>query len=389
MCLFFLSILFRPSSGFARTELPCLEKIPGNAGFLVVDSDGTILAQQHPGDQFIPASTLKIVTALAAIHYLGPSYRFKTLFYLTPGGDLLVKGYGDPFLISEYWQDIARHISKSVHSFRDLLLDDSFFSPAIKIPGQGRSKNPYDAPPCAVCANFNTVFFARDARGRIVSAEPQTPMIPFAREKIRKLGEKKGRFAFSHDRRQALLYAGELFSFFLKKNGVLRKGSIRSAVLHTQDRLIYTHASPLTLREVIREMFKFSNNFVANQLLLAAGATTYGGQATLQKGLDAFLAYVRKELGLRSLEMVEGSGISRRNHISPRDMLTVLRRFSAYRDLLPRNGSFHYKTGTLRGIRTRAGYYEKGNGKTGFIVLFLKSSRRDVDMLVRCFERLF
>jgi D-alanyl-D-alanine carboxypeptidase/D-alanyl-D-alanine-endopeptidase (penicillin-binding protein 4) len=209
-------------------------------------------------------------------------------------------------------------------------------------------------------------------------------MIPFAREKIMALGEKSGRYAFSHDRRQALLYAGHLFSFFLEKKGILREGSIRPGVHKPQDRLICTYSSKFTLEDVIKEMLAFSNNFVANQLLLSAGAAVYGAPATLQKGVRTLLDYARKDLGLQDLELAEGSGISRKNRISPEDMLKVLHRFRPYRDLLPREGPFLYKTGTLKGIRTRAGYIEKGNDKTGYIVLF-----PDAGDLMRCLERLF
>lgn len=387
--LFLIFILLTEIPCPARAPVPCLQEVPTNAGLLVMDGAGNILAGQHPRNKFVPASTLKIFTALAALHSLGPGYRFRTDFFITPARDLVVKGYGDPFLISEVWQDIAERVAAKLHSFENLLLDDTFFAPDISIPGQGFSTNPYDAPPGALCANFNTVFFTRDAQGHILSAEPQTPMIPFAREKIAALGEKSGRYAFSHDRRQALLYAGRLFSFFLKKKGVLREGTILPGVCKPQDRLIYTYYSKFTLEDVIKDMFAFSNNFVANQLLLSAGATVYGAPATLQKGVRTFLDYARKDLGLKELEIAEGSGISRKNRISPEDMLEVLRRFRPYRDLLPREGPFLFKTGTLKGIRTRAGYIEKGDGKTGYIVLFLKRDHPDADHLMRCLERLF
>lgn len=373
----------------ARAPIPCLRKIPASAGLLVMDGAGNILAKQHTNDKFVPASTLKILTALAALHFLGPKYRFRTEFFLTPARDLVVKGYGDPYLISEVWQDIAGRVAEKLHSFENLLLDDTYFTPSISIPGQGRSTNPYDAPPGALCANFNTVFFTRDARGRILSAEPQTPMIPFARGKIMALGEKSGRYTFSHDRGQALLYAGELFSFFLEKKGGMRKGSIRPGARKPQDQLIYTYFSKSTLEDIIKKMFAFSNNFVANQLLLSTGAAVYGAPATLQNGVRALLDYARNNLGLKDLEIVEGSGISRKNRISPEDMLEVLHRFRPYRHLLPQEGPFLYKTGTLKGIRTRAGYIEKKNGKTGYIVLFLKNDHPDADDLMRYLERLF
>ena len=373
----------------AGAPIPCLQKIPSNAGFLAVDGGGNILAKQHAGDRYVPASTLKILTALAALHYLGPTHRFKTEIYLSPGRDMVVKGYGDPLLLSEVLKKMAGEIAGKVHSFRNLILDDTFFAPNISIPGQGLSTNPYDAPPGPLCANFNTLFFTRDRLGHILSAEPQTPMIPFAREKIRTLKEKSGRYTFSHDTGQASLYAGELLSFFLKQHGASRSGGIYPGIVKQGDKLIYTYYSPFTLKGVIKKMFEFSNNFVANQLFLSMGAREYGPPATLQKGVRSVLGYAEKKLGLKNLEIVEGSGISRKNRISPEDMLKVLCQFRPYRSLLQRNGPFHYKTGTLRGIRTRAGYIKKGAGRTGYIVLFLKSCHPDADSLMRCLSTLF
>ena len=74
---------------------------------LVADHDGQIIFKKNEAKKCIPASTLKLLTALAAIHHLGLSYRFKTEFYIDPKQNLKVKGYGDPLLISEVLQEIA------------------------------------------------------------------------------------------------------------------------------------------------------------------------------------------------------------------------------------------------------------------------------------------
>ena len=115
-------------------------------------------------------------------------------FTWTPTGNLKVKGYGDPLLVSEAWEEIADALTVAGVRFNDLIVDDTYFAPAVRIPGTGRSTNPYDAPVGALCANFNTVAFDTDERGRLVSGESQTPLIPFVRDKIRKLGLTRGRY---------------------------------------------------------------------------------------------------------------------------------------------------------------------------------------------------
>lgn len=388
ICVLFLAfIVGEPVSCWAGRSAPCLHQIPSRAGFLVADPDGNVLIENHAAEGFVPASTLKILTSLASLHYLGPTYRFRTDFYLSPRKDLVVKGYGDPMLISEILEEIADHIAGEIHSFKDLVVDDTFFHSRIRIPGQGSSTNPYDAPVGALSANFNTIFFKRDAHGRIVSAESQTPMIPFARRMIRKLQEGKGRFTFYHDSRQAALYAGELLSCLLQRRGTVMEGRVRLGTRGPGDSLIYSYRSRFDLEDTIRKMLAFSNNFMANQIFLCLGASIYGAPATLEKGVKIVSAYAHQALGLKKIRIAEGSGISRKNHISPEGMLTVLKDFRPYRELLPREGPFLYKTGTLEGIHNRAGYIEESTGKTGYFVLFLKTDANDADGLMHCLGR--
>ncbi|MFZ0450220.1 MAG: D-alanyl-D-alanine carboxypeptidase [Desulfatiglandaceae bacterium] len=387
--LFFAPPLHHGCLCQAGSLVPCLKDIPPQVGFIAADANGKILAKRHETDQFVPASTLKILTALASLHYLGPAYRFNTEFFLSPEKDLIVKGYGDPLLISEVWKEISQQLALKLHGFRDLVLDSSYFSPAIRIPGVNSSTNPYDAPVGALCANFNTFFFERNSGNGVLSAEPQTPMIPFAKKKIRQLRERKGRYTFSHDSREGARYAGELLRYFLEKNGVEGRGRVRHGIRAPEDSLIYTYRSGFTLEEILRKMFKFSNNFMANQLLISLGGHVYGAPSTLAKGRSAILQYARENLRLKDLELVEGSGISRENRMSPEDMLMVLKQFRPYRRLLARKGSFLYKTGTLTGIHTRAGFYEKSPGTPGYFVLFLNHGEVDADGFMRCLGRLF
>jgi len=373
----------------AGPPLPCLEQIPPQAGFIAADADGKILAARNETAKFIPASTLKILTALSSLHYLGPAYRFKTEFFLSPNKDLVVKGYGDPLLISEVWEEISEQLARKLRGFRNLILDTSYFSPEIRIPGSSTSANPYDAPVGALAANFNTITFERGSGNIVLSAEPQTPMIPFAEKKIRQLSETNGRYTFSHDSREGATYAGELLRYFLEKKGVKGKGCVRQGIRVPGDSLIYVYRSRFTLEEILRKMFKFSNNFMANQLLISLGGHVFGVPSTLAKGQRATLLYARKTLGLKDLEFVEGSGISRKNRLSPEDMLRVLKEFRPYRRLLPRMGPFRYKTGTLKGVHSRVGFYEKPAGHSGYLVLFLNHDEMDADRCMRCLGRLF
>mgnify|MGYP000052317974 CR=1 FL=1 len=338
-------------------------KIGPEDAIAVAAPDGTLLFAKHATRKQVPASTLKILTALVAFDQLGPEYRFPTRFYRDPDNNLIIKGYGDPMLVSEEVAAIAKTLSAKIDCVGDIVIDDTYFKKPVAIPGlRSQSLQPYDAPNGALCVNFNTVFFKTE-NGAIVSAEPQTPMLPTAKKRIRSAGTARGRILLSTEKSEISQYAGELFAHFLEKSGVAVRGEIRTGKVDPDTaEPVYRHRSRLTLREVVRNLMKYSNNFVANQLLLAAGAHAYGPPATLEKGVRAADTYARDEVGINPT-IVEGSGISRKNRITASMFLKILAAFAPYHELLESDGPIHSKTGTLDGIRTRAGYVENEAGK--------------------------
>jgi D-alanyl-D-alanine carboxypeptidase/D-alanyl-D-alanine-endopeptidase (penicillin-binding protein 4) len=309
---------------------------------LLTDAGGRVLASHNPDRNLVPASTLKVVTALAARHYLGDDFRFRTDFLLDDQGRLLIRGYGDPLLVSEVLADIARILSQRLKTpLKGILLDDRYFSKPLVIPGVSTSTNPYDAPNGALSVNFNTVNF-KIHQGKYVSAETQTPLLPMVMNRIRASGLKRGRIVLSHHDQEALLYAGTLFKHFLQEAGVPVDGPVRVATANTTaSRLVYRHRSPFSLDELISRLMEFSNNFMANQLLIAAGAEAYGAPGNLTKAARALNAYVAEVLGIADARLVEGSGISRDNRISAWALMTALERFEPYRRLMTaRTASF-------------------------------------------------
>ncbi len=375
--------LLQPAISLSGQASSLLNRISSQDALLVAGPDGRIIYSKNETRKCVPASTLKVLTGLAAIHHLGKSYRFQTEFYQDLDKDLKVKGYGDPLLISEVWQEIAQAIAPRLQVFKDLVLDDTYFEDEVDSPGAGLSTNPYDAPNRALCANFNTVFFKRDGTGRIISAEPQTPMTPLALEKARLMGLNSGRYTFSHDGHEAVRYAGELLVHFLEKRGKVCQGKIRAGVVVPGDPLVYTYHSIFTLEQTLKKMFEFSNNFMANQILIALGAHVHGPPGTLAKGVKVLSDYAGKVLHL-NIEIAEGSGISRKNRLSAKDMLAVLRRFEPHRALLVRKGRVFYKSGTLKGVKTRVGYIEDKSGNPYYFVIFLNSSHADIDSIFDC-----
>ena len=373
-----------------KWEFACneLENLIGNQdALLVADWQGRILFSKNADKKLIPASTLKILTSLAALYYLGPDYRFTTEFYLDKDSNLKIKGYGDPFLISEVLAEISSALAKKIQSIKDIVLDDSYFKDPIIIPGNTSSPEPYDAPNGALCVNFNTVFFQR-TNGSCVSAEPQTPLLPFALRRIRESAPEQGRIVLSHKKNESALYAGHLFQYFLNKEGIKSSGRVISGrVRKENDKLIYRYISRYSLEQLIKRLLEHSNNFIANQILIAAGANAYGPPGTLDKGVLAVLNYAKNVLKIEDICIVEGSGISRENRISAKAMYKIIEEFEPYHILMRHAGRVFYKTGTLDSINTMAGYIENEKGKLYRFVILInspgKSTKTIMDRLLK------
>ena len=368
----------------ADTSLETVAKLIGKKdAIMVTGPNGQVLISKNDDRPLIPASTLKIFTSLVALHYLGPEYRFGTEFYLDRDHNLTIKGYGDPLLISEVISDIALTLSTRTSRINDIVLDDSYFAQPLAIPGVSSSSEPYDAPNGALCVNFNTVSFKK-VNGIYVSAEPQTPLLPIVFKRVRASKQAQGRIVLSHNENEISRYCGHLFAYFLKKNGVTVSGRIRIGnVRPDTDILLHRHLSSFKLVDIITRLLEFSNNYITNQILIASGISAYGAPGTLNKGVQAAHAYASDVLKLKNFYLIEGSGISRANRITARDLSRVLDAFTPHHSLMRHKGRQYYKSGTLHGISTRAGYIENPDGSLNRFVVLMNSKGKSAERIVR------
>jgi len=363
-----LILLFVLLPGLARGgPLPAIlaKALHPTDALLVIEEPNRVVYDQQADALCIPASTLKIATALLALNTLGETYRFPTDVALTAGGTLYLKGYGDPLLISEVLDSYAAMVAKElteagISAITGIGVDDSYFD-RVAIPGvRPRSSQPYDAPNGALCTNFNTVSYRRTVKGDLISAEPQTPLLPFVARRIPQ-DAPGGRMRLSPA--ESRLYAGHLFRYFLQRHGIKVTGAVAplpkpSGPFPYEKRLL----SPWTLPEALEKLMAFSNNFMANQIFLACGANAKGEPATLEKGCTAFCDVMTRLIN-RCPEVVEGSGISRQNRITARTMDALLQCFAPHARLLHEEGGAQFKTGTLNDVSTRVGYLTTPNGK--------------------------
>jgi D-alanyl-D-alanine carboxypeptidase/D-alanyl-D-alanine-endopeptidase (penicillin-binding protein 4) len=354
-----------------------ISKLAGNGSVLITDSSGREILSLNPDKAMIPASTLKVVTAAAALETLGPDFRFATEFYLTPGRDLYVVGKGDPFLVSEELETIAAELkTKGISPVRQIYLNNGYFAPGLVLHGTSRSLNPYDAYNGALCVNFNTIYVQVERGGVVKSAEHQTPLTGMAEDMAKKSGVTgKVRFNLAENPRTCLLYAGDLIKTFLELEGVEVTGGIEPAdQLPDNASLVYRHQSRLNLSGMIARLFKYSNNFMTNQVFLTMGAEKYGPPAEVQKSQRVINDFLTTH-GIPPFHMEEGSGLSRRTTLSSRQMMLVLQQFLPYRNLMTREGSLLYKTGTLSDVKSVVGYVMPESGHIYYFTVFLNGSQ--------------
>ncbi|MEA2082734.1 MAG: D-alanyl-D-alanine carboxypeptidase [Thermodesulfobacteriota bacterium] len=380
------------ASAASLPDQPLPDKAAGlikNGGFIVTKG-GRVIAANNPDSLLAPASIIKIATACAALEILGPDFRFETQFYHNRENDLYIRGFGDPALTSEEISKIIDVLKeKNVHQIRNILLDDYLFDIAVDPDGSGLRLNPYDAVNSALAVNFNTIHIMVSQEGAVRSAEPQTPTLPL----MKKLGKglKPGvyRLNISTDRKNITRHTGELFQAIQKKKKIPGNGRIIHS--HVPDDLtpVYIHRSSKKLDSLIESLMLYSNNYTANQLFLTCGAKQSGYPATWAKGRNALAEYLDKELGIdeKSVKIDEGSGLSRKNRVTPRAMIKILEAFRPYYMLLPLADNRRVKSGTLTGVFSYAGYFLTDKQPDSF-VLILNQDKNQRDRLLDILENI-
>jgi len=117
-----------------------------------------------------PASTMKLLTTYAALKELGPNYSWRTEVWLRGdlkdgvlAGDLILKGYGDPFLVYEnFWKLVKTLRDKGLKEIQgDIIIDNSFFSLPTYDPAafDGKPFRVYNAQVSALMFNFQATRF--------------------------------------------------------------------------------------------------------------------------------------------------------------------------------------------------------------------------------------
>lgn len=366
---FSLALLLYSLSSFAASPLDTLRALPSSS-LLLLDEEEQVLHAKNAEQLYIPASTVKLLTSLIALDHWGSDYRFKTDFYFDSAtNSLWVKGYGDPFLVSEEIDLIVEKIKQQGISELDgISVDNSYFSKEINVDGQGKSLNPYDASLGATAANFNTIN-VRVYYDAVSSSEKQTPLTPVANKLAKGLNIGTHRINLGNSEYGSRYFA-ELLKAKLNLSEVPTDAFFQSGKIPKTAELLFTHKNSKTLDQVISSMLEFSNNFIANQLFLALGADIYAAPADITKSQDAVNQYIENNFDWGSHTIIEGAGLSRQNRMSAKQLIDVLNKFKKYRHLMPsQTQDIFAKSGTLNNVSTYAGYLNHNDDWTPFAIM--------------------
>lgn len=364
-----LTLLCKSSFVYAQ-EIFKNESFTSDDAVLVVDQSDQVLFDWQSSKPLIPASLTKLATAHLAINKWGLPHRFVTEFYIH-GEDLWIKGYGDPFLISEELDVVAARLRElGMKPPRAVRMDNSYFD-ISRAPGRTRVADPYNAPLSAVSANFNTAMLQRH-KGEVISAEPQTPLTPTARSLAKSLSAKVERVNLVNSDNAQRNFA-ELLQL---KSGWVKTAVHINQTLPESARLIYRHENSKTLAQVLQGALEFSNNFIANHLFLKLADEKTPSSVSFPKARQHANEALSGQFNWQNFKLEEGSGLSRANRFSARQLDDLLRELRLHKTLFKNynvkasKAVVHAKTGTLNGVHSYAGYIEFPNRHYRFVFNF-------------------
>jgi len=374
-----------------------LETLAGNGSIMLSSPSGEVLTSINPDASLIPASLVKIPLAQVALTTLGEDFRFETHFFTTDSQDLLIRGLGDPFLVSEEIASIAEILAgQGLRQVRRLVMDGSAFEANLDLPDESNSDQPYGATNSALAANFNTVNLDWTDDGEPISAEPQTPLTPLARELAAGLSPGAAqRINLGSDPRSGLLQVQQLFLYFLEQSGIaVRDTEFYREELSGEWKLFYRHSNSQSLLEILQGLLRYSNNFIANQLFLVIGAQSHAYPASTEEARTALRLQLAELYGdgfgsdPQTLLMLEGSGLSREQRSTAAALMHILDVFKPHADLLPEINGVLRKSGTLTGVYNFAGYLRGDDGLYPFVILTNQAANNRDEILRLLQQRL-
>lgn len=381
---------------------------------------------------FVPASTMKLLTAVAATTALGKDFRFKTQIDAFVGiknrrieGDLFLRFDGDPTLTVDDLRQLFKqlnkegleHIDGNVYLVGDQqenlqapgwVWDDLGICYAAPVSRYILNKNCVKAKLSPTLANnqaklsfsqFEPVSIANTA------VFDKVGNVPFCELSLQRQSHNQfllsGCYAGQKPLKLAIaisdpaLYAQNSVANMLANLGISIKGNVLLTSKRPANTLLLTEHESKPLADLTDTMLLKSDNLIADSLLKRLGQQVYGVSGSFVSG-SAAMKQILTELGvnLESANIVDGSGLSRYNLLSAAQLTQVLSLMEQRKELnflieqLPiagRSGTLEYrsgytssplkgsvlaKTGSMMGVANLAGFIQEDGMLTkAFVIL--------------------
>jgi D-alanyl-D-alanine carboxypeptidase/D-alanyl-D-alanine-endopeptidase (penicillin-binding protein 4) len=412
-----------------------IRKVPHDSlSVFVQDVDsGEIVLRWHDDVPRNPASTMKLLTTLVGLDLLGSTYTWNTdvfaLGELGDGrldGDLLIRGRGDPFLVTErVWQMLRLVRQAGIYEIDgNLLIDDSYFEVPDHDPAEFDSQplRAYNVAPNALLMNFKVVryWFEPDHDRNAVRVWVDPPLENLRVENKLALrrgycgGYQRGITITANEAIDKMIFSGRfptgcksyamdrtalshnefaygLFtSVWRESGGEFRGGWMNAKAPEDAEPLVSFKSLPLA--EIISRVNKNSNNVMARQILYTLSAEVLGPPGTESGGrkvIEDWLADTGIEFPTLTLD--NGAGLSREARVSAREFGALLE-FAWHKPYMPEylasmavsgldgtlrrkfddarlTGQAHLKTGSLDHVAAIAGYLQAESGRRFAVVM--------------------
>lgn len=394
---------------------------------------GQSLYEQNIDTQMIPASNMKLITAAAALLRMGSEYQFSTTFMVSSWSngaaqDLLVASNGDPTLSEEFFDTAgagmdafaANLYSRGLRSVSgNLVLDtrafagpdypdgwikeDMYYCYGMKTGALSVAEN---------CLNVTVTGGAKAGAPPTLTSDP--PLYSkYVKLNVKTVSKGKSSIKVSQASDGIITISGQvktntpagyelpvpypdmLYGSALAAAMVKRGISFQGNLVRVQNwsggnvpwHTLSTIGSPYITR-IIAVMLKNSDNYIAETLVRAMGHE-FGGEGSTKAGVRVVQDVLNKNniASPGTLTQYDGSGLSRKNRLSPRVLMQLLRTF--YNSYLgpalmqsmaepgkegtlkkrlngtPAEGNVWAKTGALSGACSLSGYFIRPNGHVG------------------------
>lgn len=341
-------------------------------GITVVDiRSKKVLYEKNSDRPYTPASVQKIITALAALHYFGPSYQFSTELRADhvdlknhSAGNLYLVGSGDPSLTDQGLNKLAQSLKQQgiTKITGEINIDNSAFNddpwgPGWQTPDLHKG---FASRISALSVNANKITIELFP-GKTVGSPPaavmhpltdyitlgnhavtnKAPSVVLANSKINisapglSLGDK------IHVSGHINLHATPDYTSFpvkspghfsayilnekLKMHGIQTTGRFGEKPSPSDATVLAIDYSGL-LSVLITDILKHSQNHGAEMLFKGIGRKVSGKPGSFENGADAIYRFLEKEIDIKRADLVvaDGSGLSLMNQISPSQLVRII-----------------------------------------------------------------